>query len=716
MAGFQSGLKAQSGPIQGHMGPRDGKAEEEMEPLVLRQLERPHWPSCFLPGKVEKVPVQILVDTGCTTNLLSKKVFDRLARGTRATLEPYDSHGVMADGTRMSFYGLIRLPINIRHFSAEETFVVGQADEDVILGMPFLTHQDCAMDFKRQTLVLQKKELKCTDRLGRALVSTVQVYKAVEVPPRHEVVVTGRVTDRAARLPGIIEGQAEGTELMIAASLVEPDDKGRVLLRCINPSDQPLELKAGSVVGEWTAVAEEDVQSAGVEKEEIKKVQIIPGKGKKVPQHLQELFVEASQDLGQDQKDKVEGLLWQYQDVFSRGDHDIGLTQLVQHEIPTLPGTGPIKQPPHRLGPEKELEVQRQVDSLLKRGLIEPAGGAWSSPVVLVRKKDGSWRFCVDYRRVNAVTQYDAYPLPRIDESLDALAGSKYFSTLDLVSGYWQVPLTEDAKEKSAFVTRNGLWRWKVLPFGLTSAPATFQRLMEKVLHGLHWKTLLLYLDDIIVIAPDFQTHIERLGEVFHRLKEAGLKLKPSKCELFKQEVRYLGHVVSAHGVSTDPEKVKAVREWPVPETVKEVQSFLGMAGYYRQYMPDFSTVAKPLSHLSNKDVTWCWGPECQEAFEEIKRRLTQAPILGYPDPRLTYILDTDASATGVGAVLSQAQKGKERVISYYSKTLDAAQRNYCVTRRELLAVIKAITFFRPYLYGREFVLRTDHTSLMWLC
>ena len=284
------------------------------------------------------------------------------------------------------------------------------------------------------------------------------------------------------------------------------------------------------------------------------------------------------------------------------------------------------------------------------------------------------------------------------------------------MSGYWQVPLTEDAKEKSAFVTRNGLWRWKVLPFGLTSAPATFQRLMEKVLHGLHWKTLLLYLDDIIVIAPDFPTHVARLGEVFQRLRKAGLKLKPSKCELFRQEVRYLGHIVSAHGVSTDPEKVKAVREWPVPETVKEVQSFLGMAGYYRQYMPDFSTIAKQLSHLSNKDVAWHWGPECQEAFEEIKRRLTQAPILGYPDPRLTYILDTDASATGVGAVLSQVQEGKERVISYYSKTLDAAQRNYCVTRRELLAVIKAITFFKPYFYGRQFVLRTDHASLMWLC
>ena len=325
-----------------------------------------------------------------------------------------------------------------------------------------------------------------------------------------------------------------------------------------------------------------------------------------VPEYLQALYAGACQLLQQpEQQEALARLLNNYKDVFSQGEHDVGLTSEVQHEIPVLPGTVPIKQPPHRLGPEKEAEVRKQVDSLLERGLIEPASGAWSSPVVLVRKKDGTWRFCVDYRKLNAVTQYDAYPLPRIDESLDALSGSHYFSTLDLVSGYWQVPLSEDAKEKSTFTTRNGLWRWKVLPFGLTSAPATFQRLMEKVLHGLHWRTLLLYLDDIIVISPDFQSHLERLEEVLKRLRGAKLKLKPSKCELFQSEVRYLGHVVSSQGVSTDPEKVDAVSAWQSPTSVKDLQSFLGLAGYYRQYIADFSTIAKPLSRLTSKEEEW---------------------------------------------------------------------------------------------------------------
>lgn len=311
-----------------------------------------------------------------------------------------------------------------------------------------------------------------------------------------------------------------------------------------------------------------------------------------------------------------------------------------------------------------------------------------------MRKKDGAWRLCVDYRKLNAVTRQDAYPLPRIDDSLDALSGSTLFSTLDLMSGYWQVPLSSEAQEKSAFITRSGLWRWKVLPFGLTSAPATFQRLMERVLQGLHWKTLLLYLDDIIVMSADLQGHISRLTEVLERLKQAGLKLKPSKCTLMQTQVKYLGHVVSSTGVATDPEKVNAVRAWPEPKDVTQLRAFLGTAGYYHRYVPDYASVAKPLTQLTGEKSTWQWGPSEQEAFSKLKWLLTHAPVLGYPDPTSTYILDTDASAVGTGAVLSQVQRGQERPIAYYSKTLAPAERNYCVTRKELLAVVQAVKHF----------------------
>jgi len=277
---------------------------------------------------------------------------------------------------------------------------------------------------------------------------------------------------------------------------------------------------------------------------------------------------------------------------------------------------------------------------------------------------------------------------------------------LDLLSGYWQVPLSLDAQDKAAFITRNGLWKWKVLPFGLTFAPATFQRLIEQVLSGLHWKTLLIYLDDVIVMSPDFPTHVSRLREVFDRLWAAGLKLKLSKCVLLQPEVTYLGHVAGPDGVATDPEKVQAVKEWAVPRDLPELRAFLGLVGYYQQYIPGFTRVAQPLNRLTAKGVRWQWTQEEQQAFDHLKQRLIEAPILAYPDPAKEYMLDTDASDHSAGAVLSQVLGGSEVVMTYYSKTLAAAEKNYCTTRKEL----------RPYLYGRTFRLRTDHALLIWLC
>jgi len=265
-------------------------------------------------------------------------------------------------------------------------------------------------------------------------------------------------------------------------------------------------------------------------------------------------------------------------------------------------------------------------------------------------------------------------------------------------------------------MTRDGLWKWKVLSFGLTSAPATFQRLMEQVLSGLHWKTLLIYLDDVIVISPDFPTHVSRPRDVFDRLRAAGLKLKPSKCALLQPEVTYLGHVVGRDGVATDPEKVQAVKEWIVPRDLTELRAFLGLVGYHRQYIRGFTGVAQPLNRLTAKGVWWEWTQKEQQAFDHLKQRLMEAPILAYPDPAKEYILDTDARDYSVGAVLSHVQGGSEVVVAYYSKTLTTAEKNYCTTRKELLAVVKAVKHFWPYLYWRTFRLRTDYASLIWLC
>ena len=691
------------------------------------------WDSCnltvsvstlFLPGKVEGHSVKFLLDSGCTLNLLSCAVFEKLPESLKRSISAYKVPGKLADGSALPFHGQLELSVRLRSEQARITMVVADIEFDAILGMPFFHDHACEIMFGDATLVMNGKPLRCTNQYGIDFTSKIQVVSSVTIPACSEKLIKCRLCKPVHSRLGVVESAGVSTKhgITLAASINTCDEGRRLMVRCLNPSDQACVVPSGAVVGCFTSiendqVIEQDFTQGVMDVSTNQVRQNVPTGVDTVPQHVESLYQEAVVTCSEPlQRQAIANVLTNYSDVFSSGEHDVGRTNLTKHSIPVLPETKPIRHAPRRLGVEKEAEVERQVQQLKHQGLIEPAFGAWSSAVVLVKKKDGCWRFCVDYRRLNAVTQQDAYPLPRIDESLDALSGSTYFSTLDLMSGYWQVPLDEDAKDKSAFCTRSGLWRWNVLPFGLTSAPATFQRLMERVLQGLHWKTLLLYLDDVIVIGANFESHLHRLQEVLDRLRSAGLKLKPSKCHLFQTEVRYLGHVVSNRGVSTDPEKVEAVADWVPPRKQSELHSFLGTVGYYRQYIEGFATIAKPLTHLTAKNVRFQWTDECQKAFDSLKQSLISAPVLGYPDASCEYILDTDASLVGVGAVLSQIQHGQERVISYYSKTLQPVQRNYCVTRRELLAVVKAVTHFKPYLYGRKFTVRTDHASLIWLC
>ena len=351
-----------------------------------------------------------------------------------------------------------------------------------------------------------------------------------------------------------------------------------------------------------------------------------------------------------------------------------------------------------------------------QKDVIEPSSSPWASPIVLVKKRDGSTRFCVDYRKLNKVTRKDAYPLPRIDDTLNTLAGAQWFSTLDLVSGYWQVEVDPNDRPKTAFCTTEGLFQFKVMPFGLCNAPATFQRLMDLVLAGLQWSHCLVYLDNVIVIGRSFTEHLQNLQAVFKRLRQAGLKLKPSKCSLLQQEVQYLGHIVNREGISVDPGKVEKVLTWPVPQNVQEVRQFLGFCSYYRRFIQNFADIARPLHRMTEKNAKFKWTHEAGTAFEHLRKQLTTTPVLVYPDFKTEFVLDTDASGSGIGAVLSQLDsQGKERVVAFGSRLLSKSERNYCVTRRELLAVIFFTNQFRPYLLGRHFQLRTDHGALTWL-
>jgi hypothetical protein len=332
-----------------------------------------------------------------------------------------------------------------------------------------------------------------------------------------------------------------------------------------------------------------------------------------------------------------------------------------------------------------------------------------------VTKKDGYTRFCVDYRKLNDVTVKDAYPLPLISDCVEALSGAKYIGTMDVNSGFWQVGLDPMNREKTAFSTSLGLYQFVSMPFGLCSSPSTFQRLMQNVLRGLHWEECQLYMDDVIVPGASFQESLLRMEHTFDRLLSARLKLKLSKFIFFQSNVKFLGHVVSEEGISTDLDQVKAVQDWPRQKTPKQMRGFLGLCSYYRKYVKNFATIARPLHKLCEKGSRFQWNDECEQAFIRLKDALTSPPILSYPRPGCQFIVDSDASDKAVGAVLSQVQEGTEKVIAYMSKALNQHEQIYCVTRKELLAVMCALRNFHSYLYGQEVLLRTNNAAVSWM-
>ncbi|KAL1272916.1 hypothetical protein QQF64_028778 [Cirrhinus molitorella] len=402
---------------------------------------------------------------------------------------------------------------------------------------------------------------------------------------------------------------------------------------------------------------------------------------------LREMWLKNREGLDESQQEQFWDLLVEFQHCFAFGEGDVGQTHLAQHEIETGDAM-PIRLRPRRLPFARQDAADKALLDMQRAGIIEPSESAWAAPVVMVPKKGGQWRFCVDYRRLNEVTRKDSYPIPRVDESLDLVAGSSWFTSLDLRTGYWQVPLAPDARPKTAFSTGRGLWQFRVLCFGLCNAPATFARLMDRVLSGIPRSECLVYLDDILVHGSSFQSSLEALRRVLDRVSESGLKLHPEKCNFFRREVTFLGHKLGGKGLA----------RWK-----------------RRRFVQGFSTLADPLFQLLKKDKSFMWTEECQNSFAALKQALVTAPVLAPPDPTLPFILDTDASGVGMGAVLSQVGTGGERVVAYHSKTFNKSERRYCVTRRELAAVLFAVRHFKYYLCGIPFIVRTDHSALQWL-
>jgi hypothetical protein len=408
----------------------------------------------------------------------------------------------------------------------------------------------------------------------------------------------------------------------------------------------------------------------------------------------------------------VISLLQEYEDVFPN-DVPSGLPPIrgIEHQIDFVPGATIPNRPAYRSNPEETKELQRQVEELLAKGHVRESMSPCAVPVLLVPKKDGTWRMCVDCRAINNITVKYRHPIPRLDDMLDELHGSCIFTKIDLKSGYHQIRMKEGDEWKTAFKTKYGLYEWLVMPFGLTNAPSTFMRLMNHALRAFLGRFVVVNFDDILVYSKSLDEHIDRLHCVLTVLRKEKLYANLKKCSFCLDKVVFLGFVVGAKGITVDEEKVKAIKEWPTPKSITEVRSFHGLASFYRRFVKDFSTLAAPLTEIVKKSVGFKWGSEQDRAFIEIKERLCGAPLLALPDFSKTFEIECDASGIGIGAVLMQ----EKRPIAYFSEKLNGAVLNYPTYDKELYALVRALETWQHYLWPKEFVIHTDHESLKHL-
>jgi hypothetical protein len=409
-------------------------------------------------------------------------------------------------------------------------------------------------------------------------------------------------------------------------------------------------------------------------------------------------------------------LLDEYQDVFPADlPSSLPPRRDIDHRIELIPGSAPTSRPTYRLSPAELDELKKQLAELTAHGFIQPSKSPYGAPVLFVKKKGGELRMCIDYRALNKITIKNRYPLPRVDELLDRLHGAKYFSKIDLRSGYHQVRIHPDDVEKTAFRTRYGHFEFLVLPFGLTNAPATFMHLMQQIFRPYLDSFVIVFLDDILIYSRTLEEHQQHVRLVLDQLRQHKLYAKQSKCEFFQSSIGFLGHVVSGDGISMEPGKVKAITEWPPLQSVHDVRSFLGLAGYYRRFVTGFSRIAAPLSELTKNDQKWEWTNVQQQAFEQLKQAIASAPVLVTPDESLPYVVVADASGFAVGAALCQDQGKGLQPIAFLSKKMLPAEKNYPVHEQELLAIVVALREWRHYLHGRPFQVISDHHSLQHL-
>ena len=668
----------------------------------------------LVPIKVYGRETMAVVDTAAQVTVFSKTFMDTL----KVPL-PVSEHIILNNAEKnctMSGQKIKDLMFRVGQSNFRQDVFVAPIRDHCLLGMDFLLAHNGKIDLSLGEVNIDGEIIPATlrrDATGNTYrISRVFVKKRQVIPPGTFRNIPVQLDDKPET--DFIISPMNREDLFIPNTLV--GGESNCTLRVVNFTQKYILLKPEFRIG--TAVELDKVLDDESEKADNSVGNVFSlgseSKSQELPEHLVPLLKTAESVLNPGQMEQLKTLLIEFSDVFSQNDLDLGCFKDIQHRVKTvdeIPVTEGLRRTPICFQDEE----RKVLENMLEMGVIQPSCSEWAAAPVLVRKKDGSVRYCIDYRKLNNKTVKDAFPIPLIDECIDQLADVAYFSTLDMSAGYWQLEIHPEDRHKTAFVTKYGLYEHVRMAFGLTGSPATFQRAVNLILHGLTWKEVLAYLDDIIILGTSFEDHLQNIREVFTRFRQNNLKFKARKCQLFQTETPFLGRIVGRDGIRIPVKKIEAIQKWPRPMNTKQIESFLGLANYHREFIHQFSEKAASLYALTGPKAEFVWGEEQESAFCQLKQALASPPVLALPNNRDMFVLDTDASDISIGAELSQVQDGQERTIAYGSHIMSPIQRRMCTTRKEMLSLVMFTRQFRHYLLGRKFVVRTDHASLVWL-
>lgn len=633
-----------------------------------------------------------LIDTGASVSL----IFDKYVNKHNVDI----SQKIRLNGignNSIDALGEVKIMLGINGVKIKHRFkVVKEFGNRMhgILGSDFLAEHCANIDYEHFLLSMSVKG----ERISVPMVSDCDIFTII--PPRCEIVKYFYVNSMD---DGVIPQQEICNSVFVAGSLVRPKDN-MIPVKFLNVSEKEIKIRNFSPLVE--KLADYVVCSFGNSDISVRRVDEL----------LAKIRLE---NLNKEERLSVAKICAKFADVFHLENDPLTVANIPEQKIYLKEDAVPAYKKPYRLPYAQKEEIHKQLDEMLKNDIIEKAQSEWSSPLLIVPKKLDSegkkkWRVVIDYRELNKRIKDDKFPLPCISEILDSLSGAMVFSHLDLTQSYYQLSLAPSSRPYTAFTTDRAQYQMKRLPMGLKTSPSSFSRAMTIALAGLNYESCFIYLDDIIVFGKSLKEHNTNLVKVLQRLRQVNLKLNPQKCEFLRKEMLYLGHVISAAGISPDPEKVECVRQYPRPKSAEEVKRFVAFVNYYRRFIENFAHIVQPLNQLTRKNVAFEWSVNCQKAFDTLKAKLVNPPILQYTDFSETnqFNLKTDASGFGISAILSNSD---DTVIAYASRALNKAERNYCTMERELLAIVWGVQHFRPYLYSRKFVIYTDHRPLIYL-